>query len=162
MHVQPVQPLEVGQPDLPVLPDPPDRPATAADRESVTTPMPPPTEAAADLLRERLRAARRRARTASSWAGVSRRLGPLLNQDQVVPVSARLTSEDLYFLDGAREEVLALTGAALRMTELHRPLEDGGVGCDPAGGGPRCKNCMWRWPCPTFRILSQILDPGPR
>jgi hypothetical protein len=156
MHVQPAQPVEIGQPDLP------GRPPVAPDGEHVTTPMPPPTEAAADQLRERLRAARRRARSAASWAGVSRRLGPLLNRDQVVPVSARLTAEDLYFLDGARGEVLALTGVALRMAELHRPLEDSGAGCDPTGAGPRCKNCMWRWPCPTFRILSQILDPGPR
>jgi hypothetical protein len=153
MHVEPAQPVEFGQPG---------RPALATDRESVTTPMQPPAEAVADLLRDRLRAARRCAANASSWAGLRRRLLPLLNRDRVVPVSARLTDEDLCFLDGAREELLVLTGVALRTSDLHRPLEDSGTGCDATGAGPRCKNCMWRWPCPTFRILSQILERGSR
>ena len=31
---------------------------------------------------------------------------------------------------------------------------------DPAGQFQRCRSCMWRWPCPTFRILDEVLAPG--
>ena len=29
---------------------------------------------------------------------------------------------------------------------------------DPASPILRCKSCMWRWPCPTFRIMAAVMD----
>jgi hypothetical protein len=72
-------------------------------------------------------------------------------------VTARFRAEDLTFLARAREELLGFAELGLRLADLHQPLEDGAAASDPAGQIQRCRSCMWRWPCPTFRILDEVL-----
>jgi hypothetical protein len=155
MHRQPAQRVATSQ-----LAEPARSEETAQPR--LTVAMPPPAAVCSDLLREQLEAMRFRALGASHLAGTSRHLARLVSRDNVIQVTARLSADDLCFLGVAREELLALAGSGLKLAELHQPLEHGGAGCDPAGAGPRCRNCMWRWPCPTFRVLSEIVHGGSR
>jgi len=67
----------------------------------------------------------------------------------VTPTGAEVT-------DDAAAEVL-LGGRALRLLELHRPRDAGGITSDPSNPIRRCRSCMWRWPCPTFRAFSDAL-----
>jgi hypothetical protein len=120
-------------------------------------------DAAARQLRDRLEVSRSRARQATSWLETSRHYEQLLNRDGVVPVTARFQAEDLAFLAGARDEMLGLAELGLRLIELHQPLDAGGVTSDPAAPVQRCRSCMWRWPCPTFRTLAEVvesIEPG--
>ncbi len=110
----------------------------------------------AGQLREYLTAVRQHAEQAASWLETSSHYARLVNRDGVVPVTARFSAHDLAFLGEAREEVLGLADLGLRLIELHRPLDGGGG--DPAAPAQRCRSCMWRWPCPTFRILAEVLD----
>jgi hypothetical protein len=116
-------------------------------------------------LREHLDAVRVRASNASSWLGTSVHYARLLNRDGVVPVSARFTRDDIEFLGQAREEVLGFAELGVRLLELHAPLDAGGISTDPSSPILRCRSCMWRWPCPTFRMLTDALShlphPGP-
>ncbi|GEM_PF-508493 len=121
----------------------------------------PPEDPHRILLRQRLSALLDRAERASPWRGRLTPLRALVNRDGYVPVRARLTVEDLDFLASAREEVLSLSGLLLRLLDLHQPRDAGGI----TNNGPhpvlRCRSCMWRWPCPTFRALSDtILRPA--
>jgi len=109
------------------------------------------------LLRERLAAMLGRAERASSWADRLAPLRKLINRDGHVPVRARLTAEDLDFLSAAREEVASLSALLIRLLDLHRPRDAGGITSDPTRPILRCRSCMWRWPCPTFRALAEAL-----
>ncbi len=103
-----------------------------------------------------------RAGAASSWLESSRHYRRLLNRDGVVPVTARMTAGDLAFLAEAREQVLHFTELTTRLLDLHQPLDAGGITTDPSSPIRRCRSCMWRWPCPTFSILAEVVDrPGP-
>jgi len=112
-------------------------------------------------LREYLDAVRVRAASASSWLEASVHYARLLNQDGVVPVTARFTRDDIEFLGRAREEVLGFAELGLRLLELHAPLDAGGISTDPSSPILRCRSCMWRWPCPTFRMLTDALGHPP-
>jgi len=118
-------------------------------------------------LREHLDAVRVRAASASSWLEASEHYARLLNRDGVVPVTTRFTRDDIEFLGRAREEVLGFAELGLRLLELHAPLDAGGISTDPSSPILRCRSCMWRWPCPTFRMLTDALghlpppDPPP-
>jgi hypothetical protein len=112
-------------------------------------------------LREHLDAVRVRAASASSWLEASVHYARLLNQDGVVPVTARFTCDDIEFLGRAREEVLGFAELGLRLLELHAPLDAGGISTDPSSPILRCRSCMWRWPCPTFRMLTDALGHLP-
>jgi hypothetical protein len=112
-------------------------------------------------LREQLDAARVRAASASSWLETSVHYARLLNRDGVVPVTARFTRDDIEFLGRAREEVLGFSELGLRLLELHAPLDAGGISTDPSSPILRCRSCMWRWPCPTFRMLTDALGHLP-
>jgi len=101
-----------------------------------------------------------RARGATSWRKSSRHFAQLINRDGVVPVTARFSAADVAFLASAREEVLVFAELGLRLAELHQPLEASAITSDPAGQFQRCRSCMWRWPCPTFRILDEVLAAG--
>lgn len=116
----------------------------------------------AELLRQYLEAVRLRALGAASWLESSSHFARLLNRDGLVPVTAKFTADDLAFLAKAREELLGFAELGLRLAELHQPLEDGAITSDPASQFPRCRSCMWRWPCPTFRILDEVLADGPQ
>jgi hypothetical protein len=114
-------------------------------------------------LREHLDALRGQAASASSWLETSVHYARLLNRDGIVPVTARFTREDIEFLGRAREEVIGFADLGLRLLELHAPLDAGGISTDPSSPIMRCRSCMWRWPCPTFRMLTDALThlPGP-
>jgi len=121
-------------------------------------PQPEPVcEGRAESLRRYLEAVRRRAGGAASWLTTSQHYAKLINRDGVVPVRARFSAGDLAFLASAREELLRFADLGLRLAELHQPLEASAINSDPAGQFQRCRSCMWRWPCPTFRILDEVL-----
>jgi hypothetical protein len=147
MHSQPGQPRRGGGRRVAAeRPEPPPPPSVPDDR--------------ADLLREYLQTAQLRAQRATSWLKSSSHYARLLNRDGVVPVTVRFTAADLEFLGQAREELLRFTDLGLRLAELHQPLDDTALTSDPASQFPRCRSCMWRWPCPTFRILDEVLAEG--
>jgi hypothetical protein len=126
-------------------------PAAAAD-------IPAPGRPGTRQLRARLEATRARAEGAASWLETSHHYERLINRDGVVPVTARFRVTDLEFLAGARAEALGLAELGLRLIELHQPLDADGITSDPASPVQRCRSCMWRWPCPTFRTLSEVMD----
>jgi len=103
---------------------------------------------------------RLRAQGAASWLKSSSHYAPLINRDGVIPVTARFSAEDLAFLAQAREELLRFAELGLRLADLHQPLEASAITSDPAGQFQRCRSCMWRWPCPTYRILDEVLVGG--
>jgi hypothetical protein len=109
------------------------------------------------MLQQYLEALRQRAEDAASWLSTSKHFAQLLNRDGVVPVTARFTTSDLAFLASAREELLRFAELGLRLAELHQPQEASPLISDPASQFQRCGSCMWRWPCPTFRILYELL-----
>ena len=115
-----------------------------------------------DRQRARIRAdldgLRARAESASSWLESSRHYSRLINRQGVVPVSARMNAGDLAFLAEAREQMLQFTELAGRLIDLHQPLDAGGITTDPSSPIRRCRSCMWRWPCPTFSILAEVVD----
>ena len=82
----------------------------------------------------------------------------LINREGFVPVRARLAREDIIFLSAARDDVLAFCEMGLRLLDLHRPDDAGGISSDPGNPIRRCRACMRRWPCPTFRIIESALD----
>ncbi|MGH3158800.1 MAG: hypothetical protein ACRDNF_19810, partial [Streptosporangiaceae bacterium] len=143
-------------------------PETPSHRGHLFTGSPsgdPPDDPNRVILRKHLDALRVRAAGAASWQEASQHYARLVNSDGVVPVTARLTRDDIEFLGRAREEVLGLAELGLRLLELHAPLDAGGISTDPSSPILRCRSCMWRWPCPTFSLLSetvgQLPHPGP-
>ena len=113
------------------------------------------------MLRQYLESVRVRAERAASWLETSGHYAQLINRDGVVPVTARFSVEDLAFLARAREELLGFAELGLRLADLHQPLETDTIADDPPGQIERCRSCMWRWPCPTFRILDGLLASEP-
>ncbi|WP_242614250.1 hypothetical protein [Actinomadura roseirufa] len=109
-------------------------------------------------LRERLETIRARSEKSTSWRAPMRYLSRLVNQNGVVPVRARLSREDLAFLAGARDEVIVFAELGVRLLDLHRPQASGGITSDPDRPIRRCRACMSRWPCPTFRAIDDALD----
>lgn len=105
-----------------------------------------------------MEALRLRAADASSWLESSGHYAQLINHSGVVPVTARLRPGDLAFLAEAREQMLRFADLTVRLIDLHQPLDAGGITSDPSSPILRCRSCMWRWPCPTFSILTEILD----
>jgi len=134
-----------------------------ADKERVAPEPPAPEpESKAASLREYLEEVRSRALGAVSWLETSQHYARLLNAEGVVPVTARFDARDLAFLGRAREDLLAFAELGLRLADLHRPLDAGGTTSDPANPALRCRSCMWRWPCPTLRLINEMLpDNGP-
>ena len=118
-----------------------------------------------DQQRARIRAdmqgLRSRAAAASSWLESSLHYSRLINREGVVPLNARMTPGDLAFLAEAREQVLQFAELAGRLIDLHQPLDAGGITTDPSSPIRRCRSCMWRWPCPTFSILAEVVDRPP-
>lgn len=109
-------------------------------------------------LRERLQAIRARAEKSSPWRGVTQYFSRLINQEGFVPIKTRLSREDLVFLAGARDDAIAFAELGLRLLELHQPRDAGGISSDPDNPIQRCRACMWRWPCPTYRAIEDALD----
>jgi hypothetical protein len=130
-----------------------------AEKERVA----PERESGAARLCEHLEEVRSRALGAASWLETSQHYARLLNAEGLVPVTARFDARDLAFLGQAREDLLAFAELGLRLADLHRPLDAGGTTSNPANPALRCRSCMWRWPCPTLRLIAEVLtDNGPR
>ncbi|MCP2338037.1 hypothetical protein [Actinomadura rupiterrae] len=110
-------------------------------------------------LRERIEAIRTRSEKSNSWRSSTQYLGRLVNRSGFVPIRTRLAREDLTFLAGARDEVMMFTELSLRLVDLHRPQDAGGITSDPTSPIQRCRACMWRWPCPTFRAIEETVEP---
>jgi hypothetical protein len=115
-------------------------------------------ESADRQLRDHLETVRLHAQRAASWLETSGHYARLINRDGVVPVTARFSVHDLAFLAEAREEMLGFAELGLRLLELHQPLDAGGVASEASAPALRCRSCMWRWPCPTFRTIAEVLD----
>ncbi|MEU7001528.1 hypothetical protein [Nonomuraea sp. NPDC046570] len=111
-------------------------------------------------LRERLEAMLIRTQKAASWQDEAGRLRGLMNHEGYVPVRTRLAGEDLDFLEGARDQLLTFTELGLRLLDLHQPRDAGGITSDTAHPILRCRSCMWRWPCPTFRAMTDSFGMG--
>jgi hypothetical protein len=159
---QSVPPAAAGQPGRHSAPQPPARAESGMPDRVADDPPEDPNRI---WMREHLDALRVRAVNATSWLETSVHYARLLNRDGVVPVTARFSRDDIEFLGRAREDVLGFAELGLRLLELHAPLDAGGISTDPASPILRCRSCMWRWPCPTFRMLTDALShlphPGP-
>jgi hypothetical protein len=111
-----------------------------------------------DRLRERLESLRAKAVKSTSWRTATQYFGRLVNREGYIPIRTRLSQEDIIFLASAREDMVAFTDLGLRLLELHQPRDGGGISSDPEQQLRRCRACMWRWPCPTFRAIDEALD----
>jgi hypothetical protein len=108
-------------------------------------------------LRERLESMRTRSEKSSSWRCVTQQFSRLINRDGYVPITTKLSREDLAFLTNAREDMIAFAELGLRLVDLHQPQDAGGISSDPDSPIRRCRACMWRWPCPTFRAINEAV-----
>lgn len=151
------QPDQAEQAEQPALTVPVSLLAAAAERVAPEPASPRPDRRIASL-NEHLTEMRRRAAGAASWLETSEHYARLLNADGLVPVTARFDARDLMFLGLARLDLLAFAELGTRLADLHRPLDAGGISSDPANPALRCRSCMWRWPCPTFRLLAEMLS----
>lgn len=111
-------------------------------------------------LRERLEAILIRTEKATSWHDRVGRLRSLINHEGFVPVHTKLAGEDLDFLADARDDLLRFSELGLRLFDLHQPRDAGGITSDAEHPILRCRSCMWRWPCPTFRAMSESFGAG--
>ena len=109
-------------------------------------------------LLERFEEIRCRVQKAGTWRSATHYMGRLLNRDGYVPVSTRLSRDDLVFLAHARDDVLAFVNLGERLVELHQPREVPGRTSDPSRPLLRCRTCTLRWPCPTYRAIDEILS----
>lgn len=98
---------------------------------------------------------------AASWHDEAARLRGLVNHEGFVPIRARLAGEDLDFLADARDDLLRFSELGLRLLDLHQPRDAGGITSDAAHPILRCRSCMWRWPCPTFRAMAEAFGSPP-
>jgi hypothetical protein len=115
-------------------------------------------ESRRDRLRERLEGIRGRSEKATPWRSSTQYLQRLLNNQGYIPIKTRLSQADLDFLAGAREEVIAFAELGLRLVDLHQPREAAGISSDPDSPIRRCRACMWRWPCPTYRAIDETVE----
>nr|WP_245653335.1 hypothetical protein [Herbidospora sakaeratensis] len=83
-----------------------------------------------------------------------------MNREGFVPIKTRLASTDLDFLEASRDDLLAFSELSLRLIDLHQPRDAGGITSDTAHPILRCRSCMWRWPCPTFRAITEAFSIG--
>jgi hypothetical protein len=109
-------------------------------------------------LRERLETIRIRSEKSNSWRSSTQFLSRLINREGFVPVKTKLSREDIAFLAGARDDVIALAELGIRLLDMHQPRDAGGISSDPDNPIRRCRACMWRWPCPTYRAIEQAVD----
>jgi hypothetical protein len=137
------------------------RPAAAEPPRVPAPAWAPDQDRQRDQIRDEMGGLSDRALAASSWLQSSRHYRGLLNRDGVVPVTARMTASDLAFLAEAREQMLRFSELTVRLIDLHQPLDAGGISTDPASPVRRCRSCMWRWPCPTFSILAEVVGQPP-
>jgi hypothetical protein len=152
--VPPSTPPPTPPPPTPPPPTPPPPASVSADAS--------PADEQRARIRDDVEGLRLRASVAASWLETSSHYAQLVNHAGVVPVTARFSREDLMFLGEARGQMLRFADLALRLIELHQPGDAGGLSTHPSSPILRCRSCMWRWPCPTFSIVTEVLDrPAP-
>jgi hypothetical protein len=145
-------------------------PVTAPAEPPVTAPAGPPVTAPAEppagdnlvdshhrAVLERLESIRARSEKASCWRSLTQYVTRLVNREGFVPLRVRLSRTDVAFLANARSDLLSFAGLGLRLAEMHRPRQASGISSDPASPIRRCRACMSRWPCPTFRALDEAV-----
>ena len=121
-----------------------------------------PTDEQRARIRDDVEGLRLRASVAASWLETSTHYAQLINRAGVVPVTARFSREDLVFLGEARGQMLRFAELTLGLIDLHQPGDAGGIATLPSSPILRCRSCMWRWPCPTFSIVTEVMDrPAP-
>jgi hypothetical protein len=149
--------LPVGVSAPPAMPPPPGPRAQPLPGSAATS-----TDEQQARIRDDVEGLRLRASVAASWLETSAHYGQLINRAGVVPVTARFSREDLLFLGEARGQMLRFAELTLRIIDLHQPGDPGGTATLPSSPILRCRSCMWRWPCPTFSIVTEVLDrPAP-
>lgn len=112
-------------------------------------------------VRDRLEAIRSRSAKSTSWRPITQYVSRLINREGYVPVKTKLSREDITFLATARDDMLAFADLGLRLLDLHQPRDSGGITSDSANPNRRCRACMWRWPCPTYRAIEEAVDRPP-
>jgi hypothetical protein len=112
-------------------------------------------------LREHLESMITRTDKATSWRDAASSLRSLVNHEGYVPIRTRLSTEDLDFLEGAREELLDFATLGVRLLDLHQPRDAGGISSAPGKPIRRCRACMWRWPCPAVRAVEEAVGRPP-
>ncbi|HEV7962092.1 MAG TPA: hypothetical protein VGP57_06095 [Actinoplanes sp.] len=120
-----------------------------------------PDDPARGRLRERLETIRIRSQKSSSWRSTTQYVARLVNREGFVPIKARLSLEDIRFLASARDDLIGFCEMSLRLLDLHQPRDAGGISSDPDNPIRRCRACMWRWPCPTYRAVDEAVDRPP-
>jgi ABC-type lipoprotein export system ATPase subunit len=121
----------------------------------------PPLHRRGARLREYLDEVRRRAYNALPWLAASASQAQRADASGPARGVTALGADELAFLQMARDDLVGFADLGLRLLELHQPMDlSSGTG-DPAGPVPRCLSCMWRWPCPTFLTLAEILQGRP-
>lgn len=123
---------------------------------------PPQDDPRRTQLIEHLTSLQDRAGRSTSWQSESAYLTRLADRDGQVSVRKRLSLDDIAFLTQARADVADFADIGLRLLALHRPRDGGGLTSDAANPMWRCRSCMWRWPCPTFRMLTDTVSQLPR
>lgn len=133
----------------------------SAQHERLMSAAVPPLHRRGVRLWEYLDEVRRRAYNALPWLDASARQAQRTDASGLARGVTGLGAEELTFLRMAREDLVGFADLGLRLLELHQPMDlSSGTG-DPASTVPRCLSCMWRWPCPTFLTLAEILESRP-
>jgi putative ABC transport system ATP-binding protein len=141
-------------------PHPAPAPPVRAAHERRPSPVLPPLPQRGAMLRDYLEGVRRRGRHAALPTGArGQPASPAARADLLPADGARPDDQEL--LRMAREDLVGFADLGLRLLELHQRMDLAPATGDPAEIVPRCLSCMWRWPCPTFLTLAEILDRRP-
>jgi putative ABC transport system ATP-binding protein len=132
----------------------------AAQRERLISSALPPMHRRGARLRSYLDEVRRRAYQASAWLDARDRQAQQAGPAGLSP-AAEASAGERELLRLARDDLAGFADLGLRLLELHQPMDLGAGTGDPSSSVPRCLTCMWRWPCPTFLILAEIMENGP-
>ena len=132
----------------------------SAQRERLISSALPPLHRRGARLRSYLDEVRRRAYDAAAWLDARDRQAQQPDAAALTPAAA-LSADERELLRLARDDLAGFADLGLRLLELHQPMDLGAGTGDPSSSVPRCLTCMWRWPCPTFLTLAEILENGP-
>ena len=133
----------------------------SAQRERLNSAALPPLHRRGARLRRYLEEVRRRADEGSAWLDARDRQEPQHASPAGLAPAAAADAADRELFRLARDDLAGFADLGLRLLELHQPMDLGAGTGDPASSVPRCLTCMWRWPCPTFLTLAEIMEDGP-
>jgi putative ABC transport system ATP-binding protein len=132
----------------------------SAQRERLISSALPPMHRRGARLRSYLDEVRRRAYQASAWLDARDRQAQQAGSAGLSP-AADAGAGERELLRLARDDLAGFADLGLRLLELHQPMDLGAGTGDLSSSVPRCLTCMWRWPCPTFLTLAEIVEHGP-